>query len=461
MNKFASIYKNEQFLLFTILLIGFLLRFKLCNDSFLHAWDERFHALVAKNLQRNFLEPRLYIGDVLELKSIDWRYSTIWLHKQPLTLWVIAVSLKIFGITVWTVRLPSLLLSTISILLTFKIAKQTFNKNIGLVAAFFQAVNGLLIEISSGRVATDHVDLFYMFFIELAILLVIQDNSYKNRYSKIIIGVVIGLAVLVKWLPAYIVLLLFFVWNYNKCSFLENAKNCLFIFLVSFLVFIPWQIFCYLKFPTYYSVEQLNNINHFFYTLDGQGGHWWYYLSKIRTNYHDLIYIPLVWFFYNTYLEKDIKKLFYIVWIAIPLVFFSVCATKMQGYILFISPALFIILALFINHFWIMYKHKNWIKTILVLSFLIPIVIYNFDRVWLKKYDNEEVKVCQLKSYASLFNENKAIVFNNSNYIETMFYFKCNSYDFFPTDLQIEKLKSQNYKLYYFENKDVYKLRKL
>ena len=81
-----------------------------------------------------------------------------------------------------------------------------FNKLTAFIAAALFSVNGLIIEITAGRVATDHIDLFFMILIEIAVLVVLLTIRKKTYYFTALIGVLIGLAVLTKWLAAYIIL---------------------------------------------------------------------------------------------------------------------------------------------------------------------------------------------------------------------------------------------------------------
>ena len=146
--------KNEthKSLIF-IILGGFILRGYCMADTFLHDWDERYHALVAKNLADNPLVPMLFKTPVLPYDFQQWTLSHVWLHKQPLALWLMAGSIKIFGTTEFAVRFPSLILSLIGIYLTFRIATFFSNERTGLLAAFFQSINGLVIQIATGREA--------------------------------------------------------------------------------------------------------------------------------------------------------------------------------------------------------------------------------------------------------------------------------------------------------------------
>ena len=50
-----------------IVLAGLLLRIFIISDPVVHDWDERFHALVAKNMIENPLKPTLYKSPVFAI----------------------------------------------------------------------------------------------------------------------------------------------------------------------------------------------------------------------------------------------------------------------------------------------------------------------------------------------------------------------------------------------------------
>ncbi|MBK8555596.1 MAG: glycosyltransferase family 39 protein, partial [Lewinellaceae bacterium] len=65
-----------------------------------------------------------------------WCCNHIWLNKPPLALWLMAGSMKIFGISIAALRLPSMLFAVLGILLTFRLGALLFSKKTGLIAAF-------------------------------------------------------------------------------------------------------------------------------------------------------------------------------------------------------------------------------------------------------------------------------------------------------------------------------------
>lgn len=446
--------KKTMFILLLIVLSGFAWRFYLCCDPFLHTWDERFHALVAKHLVKDPMKPVLYEQALVNPGNLDWRYSHIWLHKPPLPLWAISLSLQIFGPNEFFIRLPSLLLSTLSLMLTFYMGQRLFNATTGLFACFFQSVNGFVVEITSGRIATDHIDLFFMVFIQLSIFFVIRFYKKNSYWYLFFSGVLLGLAVLCKWLPAMIVLPLFLMINYQKLSLAKNLLYCGIILAVSLAVFMPYQLYNMKHFPAEFNVERQHTINHLFTALDGQTGNYFHYLSKIRINYHDLIYLPLLWLAWKAWRHRSAAKLFLLTWIMIPLLFFSFSQTKMQGYILFIAPALFITLSAFLTVALRWLHRQSLAKHALLFMFLLFPLIYFVDRVFIKTYTDSAQEIVELKQSSKFLTNNKVVVFNCKNYIEAMYYFGCTAYDFSPAPGDVAALKQQHYTVCYFKNGD-------
>ena len=318
---------NFKIAVLLLLLCGFALRLFTSTDFFLHVWDERYHALVAKNLIGHPMTPTLYNDSFLPHDVKSWTAGYVWLHKQPLPLWSMAFSMWVFGTNEIALRLPSILLSTIGIGLTFLIGSYFFNKKIGYLAAFFYSINGLIIELTAGRVATDHIDIFFLFFIELAILFTILFSLKRKTIYNVMTGICIGAAILSKWLPALIVLPIWLLividsGNFKTRSIILQSIILLFTMMA---IFLPWQIYTFKVFPVEANFEASFNIKHITEVLEGQTGPCYYYLDKIRINYGELIYLPLLWFLWKTMKDKkNYKRIAISIWFLIPFFFFLV-----------------------------------------------------------------------------------------------------------------------------------------
>ncbi len=448
---FSFIKYKENKIAFSIgllMLIGLILRLYTSSDFFLHEWDERYHALVAKNLIDFPFKPMLYRNPVLPFQIENWPANHVWLHKQPIPLWGMALSMSFFGVNEIALRLPSIILTTIGIALTFEIGRQLFNTRVGFLAAFLYSISGVIIELSSGRIATDHIDIFFLFFIELAIFMAIKFSRGKKSIYNILCGVSIGLAILSKWLPALVVLPIWglLLVNSKRFSSKEIVYNFLILITVTTIVFLPWQIYIFQIFPAEAIWESGHNLKHLKVVLDEQGGPFYYHFDKMRILYGELIYIPFIWFIWKALKRiKNYKRLLLLIWIIVPFIFFSFAATKMQNYTLFTAPALFIITALFWDY---LYQYRNRFKqkwliyTMLFLLIALP-VRYAIERI--KPFDNRDRYPQWVKEIHNLDVHDKVVLFNTKYPIETMFYTDCIAYSRIPDNRTILKLIEDGY----------------
>jgi len=348
-----------------------------------------------------------------------------------------AASLWLFGSHELAVRLPSILLSTIGIWLTYQIGSSLFNRKIGYLAAFFYSINGLIIELTAGRWATDHVDIFFLFFIELAVFFSIRFIQKQKTIFTILTGLSIGAAVLSKWLPALIVLPIWLLLVIDSGKFRTKTIVIQFIILLSvcLIVFLPWQIYIHKAFPLEAAWEAQFNRLHLTQVIEGQTGPFYYYLNKIRINYGELVYLPLIWFLWKTIQERlNLRRLAITVWLIIPLLFFSVAKSKMQAFILFTSPAIFFMIA----EFWFAladyqknHRYKWLSRLVLILLIVLPLR-YTIERVKpFSTSEREPAWVVELKKINQLKITN-GILFNYDRPIEAMFYTNLTVYPDIP-----------------------------
>lgn len=451
--------------LLLLIFAGLLLRIWISSDQYLHPHDEKFHALVAKNIIQHPLKPTLYENPIHKIEFKDWSCNNVWLHKQPLPLWTIALSISIFGNNEFAVRIPSILLSTLAIWLIYQLSLFFFpdgkKQLTAWIAAFLMAINGLILELTGGRIATDHYDVFFMFFVLAAVYFSTQHIKSKKPFLTLLIGLSIGLAILTKWLPAIIVVPVWLLLAIDSAKFTrrEIMLNLLVIISIATTVFLPWQLYINSQFPAEAAYTMSHNMLHITDVLDNQTGPFWFFISRMGTNYGELIYIPLI-FIVIRFLKnrKDYKLLSLIIWIFVPLIFFSIAKTKMQAYILFTAPALFLITAYFASFLTekaIDNKHKFINFALAVLLIALPFR-YTVERLkpFSKDVRNPEW-VARLKSVKSDLESDKTLMFNCPFPIEAMFYCDCTAYSSLPKIVELEEYSAKGYNVLIWENEGV------
>ncbi len=442
---------------FLLIVCGLALRIYTSTDFFLHNWDERYHALVAKNLIHHPFLPTLYDNPLLPYDYKSWAANHIWVHKQPLPLWSMAASMWLFGVNEIGLRIPSILLTSLGIWLTFYLGCYFFNKKTGYLAAFFYSINGLIVEMTGGRVATDHYDIFFLFFIELSVFLSIVFVQKQQTIFNVFAGISLGAAILCKWMPALIVLPIWILIVIDSGNFKPKTIAVQFVVLLTacILIFLPWQLYIYHAFPMEAKWESSFNLKHITEVLDEQGGPIYYFADKIRINYHDLIYLPLIWFLWKSAKNLNpLRHLALLIWVMVPILFFTLVKTKMQGYILFIAPALFLITAAF----WDMlseYKmnHKpQWIYNLILILLIALPIRYSLERI--KPFERKERHLLWVTDLKTLNEQQitKGVLFNYNRPIEAMFYTNLTVYPNIPDTKFINDLIERKYSVLINDN---------
>src|SRR5580700_8650365 len=191
----------EDWAIIPLLIASLLLKLHNLAHARLSNWDEVFHATVARNLLRHPLIPTLIDTPYLADQYWNWHTSHIWLHKPILALWQIAISFRLFGVNAVALRLPSLLLSTASVWVTYLVGSRLLDRRAALVAAAIQAFNPTLVGQVEGFLMADHVDTALLFWMELSIYFLLRAVAQPNRINPLLCGIACGLAYLSKSFP--------------------------------------------------------------------------------------------------------------------------------------------------------------------------------------------------------------------------------------------------------------------
>jgi len=437
----------------------------MASDHYLHEWDERYHALVAKNMIQHPLKPTLYDNTIIKYDYRVWVENNVWLEKPPVPLWFIAVSLNTFGTTEFAVRIPTLIFSLLAIYLTFLLGKYLFNERVGLLAAFLHAINGVVLELGSGKLSSDHAETFFTIFIEIAILFCILSIIRKNRYYlSFLAGLFIGLAILSKWLPALIV---FPVWLTGaifsrKYTIRDIIRHFMTMLTGCLVIALPWMIYILLTFP----IEAKWVIRKFLFayseSIESHSAPWWYYINYVEIIFGELVYFPLIFALYMLFKDKKewALKLLSMWWI-LPVAIFSFGATKRHTYLMLSSPAYFLITA------WFWYylkdaairKQFQWLKYVVLGLLIILPVRLCLERI--KPFEHSDKNpqwARELRNLDHKIPEKKVVIFNSERPIETMFYTNFTAYKGNPDSATINAFISNGYTVYIYKSGELRKL---
>lgn len=259
---------------------------------YLNLWDEQYHALVAKNCMHNPFMPVLYDKTIVPSNDYTvWITSHIWLHKQPLFLWQMALSFKIFGISEVSARIPSTILCTLMIPICYRIAHLlSQNRTTAYFTALCAACSWTLIRLTSGFTSTDHNDVCFVFYITASAWAFCEyiHHDRQNRLWIALIGVFAGASILTKWMTGFLVYLIWSVYLLSEYKFhLKEWKiqHILIALGITLLLVLPWQLYILHQFPDVAQRELAYNAKHFSQVIEGHGGSAWFYFIILPMQY--------------------------------------------------------------------------------------------------------------------------------------------------------------------------------
>ncbi|MBP6977280.1 MAG: glycosyltransferase family 39 protein [Bacteroidales bacterium] len=421
-------------------------------DPFLNLWDERFHALVAKNLMNHPFRPTLYDDPVVDMAYDRWDRYNIWLHKQPLFLWQIALSFKIFGVSEFTLRIPSVILGAFLVLAGYRSGRLLVSKRAGFITGLLIMTCPYWMELIAGRQEVDHNDVSFVTYVSLSIWALMEYHSSRRKGWIWLIGLFSGMAVLCKWLTGLLVYLGWMIlilqeWKsgYRQWILLLQAL------LVTVIVALPWQVFALIQFPEEARTALGMNSRHFFESIDGHRGDFGYHFRQIGTIYGRLTPYLMVPAWVVLFFRSGNRKLCIAILIMVIAVylFFSFATTKMPSFTLITGMLVFIVLAGLIDLCLDLLKKINMpviLYQCFILAAFLVIIVWRFDlqtirdKHTLRKQDNIYTQwlTHNRQVFESLELPPGTVLFNvkGRHYIEAMFHTGFPAYNFVPSEEQ-------------------------
>lgn len=429
---------------------------------YLYLWDEQFHALVGKNLAKNPFTPELIPQNPVDTDQSIWANGKIWLHKQPLFTWQIALSIKLFGTSAFAVRLPSVLFHGILVITIFRIGSMVFNRKTGFIAALLVLHSTYLLGLISGRIGTDHNDFIFLCYITLSFWAWFEWRLSFNRKWIYWIGVFAGCAILTKWLVG---LLVFAGWGIvvipelRKGHLWNSLKPMLIAFAVALLVSVPWQIYSFLRFPAEFKREMDYNSLHIFQSIEDHTGSWTYHFDRIsdiyfnRVDFLIVFAIGLLFLIVSKKVSRE-NKIYLLTTISVLYLFFTIVETKMPSFTIPAFGFTLLIIAFGISETTGLIKQKLLQNLMLTALSVLLINWMLKPSPTLAHYDRELPSEKHMLKCYHFMTENgssstKRVVFGVNFFphaaISWMFFNDDMAYSFIPSENQIRKVQQKGY----------------
>jgi len=268
-------------ILWLILAASLVLNTHRIGHAGLHYFDESFHAIVARNLLKHPTIPTLIDVPYLPYDRTEWGENHVWLHKPILPLWTIAGSFAVLGVNTTALRLPSALLATAAVGLTYRIGRRLFDRPTALVAAGLQAGNPAIVRLVQGYLFSDHVDVALLFWVEVGVYFLVRADRSGSWPDVLAVGVAQGMAYLSKsYLAALLTGLAATAWLLPRVIPASpddsrlRGRHLLGLVAATLATVAPWMIHCARSFPVEFAHEHAYVFHHLKGGIEGWGGPW-------------------------------------------------------------------------------------------------------------------------------------------------------------------------------------------
>ncbi len=465
--------QKQQQAIWALCLAAFALRLYMALvDPFLHDWDERFHALVAKHMIAEPFKPMLRLEPILPYDYTAWCCNHIWVHKQPLFMWQMALFMKIFGINEWALRLPTALLSAAMTYWVYRIVLiWTLESRVAFTAAVLSAFSYYQMELTAGYLSLDHNDLVFTAYLTAGIWAFCEYTLKPGFRWALLAGLFTGLAILVKWLTALLVFGgagLYLLSEQKSWTNWTFYKHWLAAFGLSMGIMAPWQWHITRAFPKESAWEYEYNFKHITDKLGAfTSEHPWYYLERLDEHY-GVYFIPfLVLGVFAVLFTKNYSRRYTLPLLGmtgVVYVFFSlIVQTKMAAFTYIVCAAVFGLIAIGLERAIQAAIDNSKVSFQLaartILFLLIAVVALKPWQIRPHHSSRNPERQAKINNTRIFKNLNKTVppdyvVFNCKSFEDTelMFYQNYNAYHWFPPEKQLDSLLANGHKIAAFQS---------
>jgi len=434
-------------------------------DPFLHTWDECFHALVSRNMMDHPFKPMLVANPVTDYTIDNWCNNHIWLHKQPLFLWQMALSMKVFGVSPFAIRYPAVLMGALMVPILYRIVFiATANTKVAFMSAMLMCFSYYHLELLAGYYGMDQNDIAFNFYVLASIWAYMEYTRKKSIGWAVLIGLLSGCAVLNKWLTG---LLAFGGWGLNILLAIKQRESrreivhLLISLTVCIAVFLPWQLYIFHAFPAEAKYEFEFNSRHIWEV--------WFYYDFFSTYFGRYIWI-LVFVglfllpFIRAYRNKRILAL--TIFFIVAYSFFSFIAkTKIYSYFMIVVPIGYMYIS--IATYQIIEKARVLKYAYIPLAIVSALVLFDLPDITAEhdKKNTELNNVASQTYNARIYRDIKEYIPSDATVVmnlaslgdaETVMFFNkdITAYDYVPAVYQIDEIKQKGLRIAVFPPKD-------
>ena len=268
------------------------------------------------------------------------------LDKPIFFYWLIAVSYKLFGVSEWTARLPSFLAALGCVVLVYRFARSHWGPWVALwsVLVLVTSVEFFVL----ARIVIFDMPLTFFLTVALLAFYEAQRSENRRRRAALWLAMYLALAVgtLIKGLVALVIpgmvfclfILLRRRWHVLRRMYLVPGVG---IFIA---VVLPWYLQAEARNPGYlYYYLWAEHFGRYTTATFDRSEPWYYFIVVALIGFFPWTLL-LPWMIKNLWRRSwDDKTLYLVIWVIVPLLFFSASNSKLPHYILPIFPAVAIL----------------------------------------------------------------------------------------------------------------------
>ena len=280
-----------------------------------------------------------------------------YLNKPPLYFWLVALSFKLFGISFYTARIPSLIMATADVFLLYLIVLKWFHDR---EIAFFSSLSFLTTRWIFMSFASNRPESLLVFTVLLGMyaFTLMNERDSKGPY---ILGISFAIALLAKQLFAVFIPSAILIYGVVSKKMFRWLKWPHFYFgaAMGLALSLPWFI--------YYEVTHPGYIGHQIYgealpmVMEGADVNKdpFMYLKEMLLYYHPWLIFFLIGIFILCRRLRDEYLLFVFLTVIVMFVPLQISKGKASRYLTSITPFFSVVVSLGIMHF---YRVKNIMK---------------------------------------------------------------------------------------------------
>ncbi len=315
-----------------------------------------------------------------DLIGHNWNFLMLngvpFIEKPPLYFWLTALSIKLFGFHEWAIRVPTLILSVITVYFTYYVGKVVKSPKFGFYAASILMINAYFVMLT--RVAI--IDMVFTAFLTWTIYCGFLTDFVREKYKKYLwfaFYVCMSFAFLAKGLlaivfPCMIIGLHRILTKSVKEIF--RPVNIIPGVLVFLLINLPWHFAMYKQYG-YEFIWVYFILHHFERLVDadslGKTRPFLYFIPVFFIGFlpWSINFIGSIVDFFKNKLFKNPVMLFFCLYFVVIFGIFSFASGKLPTYVLPAVPP-----AAFLTANFIYDRDKNWFKIPIYFGFVGVIV---------------------------------------------------------------------------------------